>query len=77
LEGNVQIPRELVAANAVALLVLVLAMLFGWREAALFGLVTLVIMNLLVVLRGRQARHPTGPEEPEAPLEEREGEERE
>jgi ABC-type phosphate transport system permease subunit len=71
----VRVPRELVAANAAALLVLVLAMLLGWHEAALFGLVTLVIMNLLVVLRGRQARHPTVPKEPEESLEEREREE--
>jgi len=68
-----KVPRELVLANAAALLVLVLVLLLGWREAAAFGLATLVILNLLVVLRGRQARGVDASEEVEAPLEEKEG----
>ncbi len=51
-----RIPRDLVAANAVALLVLVVVLIVGWREAAVFGLAVLLILDLLVVLRGRQPR---------------------
>jgi hypothetical protein len=67
------VARELVVANAVALLVLILVMLLGWREAAAFGLATLIILNLLVALRGRQARSAALSEEPEESLEDREG----
>jgi hypothetical protein len=67
----------MVAANGAALLVLVLVMLLGWREAAAFGLATLVILDLLVILRGRQARAVALPEESQAPREETEEESRE
>jgi len=67
----------LVAANVAALLVLLFVMLLGWREAAAFGLATLVILNLLVVLRGRQARGGTAEKESEESPEEAEGESRE
>jgi hypothetical protein len=67
------LPRELLVANGVALLVLVLVMFLGWREAAAFGLATLVILNLLVGLRGRQAHNATLSEEPDDLPEETEG----
>jgi hypothetical protein len=70
----VRVPRELVAANAAALLVLLVAMLLGWHEAATFGLATLVILNLLVLLRGRPTRGGTVPEESEERHGETEGE---
>lgn len=48
--------RDLLVANVVALPVLLIVFLIGWREAAAFGLAVLAILDLLVVLRGRQAR---------------------
>jgi hypothetical protein len=48
--------RDLFVTNVVALLLLLVLSLIGWREAAAFGLAVLVIMNLLVVLRKRGAR---------------------
>jgi hypothetical protein len=52
--------RELILANLAALLVLLVALLVGWWEAAGFGLAVLVIMDLLVVVRERQARFEGG-----------------
>lgn len=72
-----RVPRELVAANVAALLVLVVAMLLGWREAAAFGLATLVILDLLVLLRGHPTRGGTVPGESEERHGETEGEGRE
>ena len=68
-----RVPRELVLANGAALLVLIFVMVLGWREAAAFGLATLVIMNVLVILRGHQARSAVAPEEPDEPPEGTEG----
>ena len=48
--------RDLLVANLAALPVLLIVFLIGWREAAAFGLAVLAILDLLVVLRGRQAR---------------------
>jgi hypothetical protein len=49
-------PRELIVVNVVALLFLLVVLLIGWGEAAGFGLAVLVIMDLLVLMRGRQAK---------------------
>jgi hypothetical protein len=48
--------RDLIVANVLALLVLLVVLLVGWREAAAFGLVVLVILDLMVVLRERSGR---------------------
>lgn len=48
--------RDLLVANVAALPVLLIVFLIGWWEAAAFGLAVLAILDLLVVLRGRQAR---------------------
>lgn len=48
--------RDLLVANLAALPLLLIVFLIGWREAAAFGLAVLAILDLLVVLRGRQAR---------------------
>lgn len=71
-----RLPRDLLVANAVALPVLLVVLIVGWREAAAFGLAVLLILDLLVVLRGRQPRagddledHEDQPEEhPEGTL---------
>lgn len=68
-----RIPRELVLANGAALLVLIVVMVLGWRDAAAFGLATLVILNLLVLLRGRQARGGAAREERDEPPDGMEG----
>ena len=49
-------PRELIVVNVMALALLLVGLLLGWHEAAAFGLAVLVIMDLLVIVRGRQAR---------------------
>jgi hypothetical protein len=49
-------PRELIVTNILALLVLLVVLLLGWREAAAFGLAVLLILDLLVVIRERVAR---------------------
>ena len=49
-------PRELIVTNVLALLVLLVVLLFGWREAAAFGLAVLLILDLLVVIRERVPR---------------------
>lgn len=43
--------RDLMVANGAGLLVVVTALLLGWREAAAFGLVVLVVLDLMLVLR--------------------------
>ena len=48
--------RDLIVTNMAALVVLLLALLAGWREAAAFGLAVLVVLNLIVLIRERQAR---------------------
>ncbi len=48
--------RDLIAANVVGLLVLLVVLLIGWWQEAAFGLAILGILDLIVVLRGRQAR---------------------
>ena len=49
-------PRELIVVNVVALLILLVVFLIGWGEAAAFGLAVLVILDLMVLMRGRQSR---------------------
>lgn len=49
-------PRELIVTNILALLVLLVVLLLGWREAAAFGLAVLLILDLLVVIRERVPR---------------------
>ena len=49
-------PRELIVTNMLALLVLLVVLLLGWREAAAFGLAVLLILDLLVVIRERVPR---------------------
>jgi hypothetical protein len=46
----------LVVTNVLALLVLLVVLLLGWREAAAFGLAVLLILDLLVVIRERVPR---------------------
>jgi hypothetical protein len=48
-----QRPRDLIVTNVLALLLLLVVLLAGWREAAAFGLAVLVILDLMVVLRER------------------------
>jgi hypothetical protein len=48
--------RDLILVNLVVLLMLLAVLLLGWWEAAAFGLGILVVLDLLVVLRERQAR---------------------
>ena len=56
--------RELLAANAAALLfLLVVVLVLGWVEAAAFGLAVLVLMNLIVLLRERL--RPPATDDPE------------
>jgi hypothetical protein len=55
--------RDLLLANLAGGLVLLVALLAGWRDAALFGLAVLVILDLLVFLRSRWARRDKDSEE--------------
>jgi hypothetical protein len=59
----VQRARDLIVTNLVALLVLLLVLIVGWREAAAFGLTVLVILDLMVVIRGRSGRSKGDKEE--------------
>jgi hypothetical protein len=52
-------PRDLLLANGAALVLLLVVLIIGWRFEAAFGLAVLVILNLLVLLRGR----PGGPKD--------------
>jgi hypothetical protein len=54
--------RDLIVANSLAVLVLLIALLAGWGEAAAFGLAVLLILDLLVVLRGRKSRADQDPD---------------
>ena len=48
--------RDLIVANLAALLLLVVVLLLGWWQEAAFGLAVLLLLDLFVFLRGRQAR---------------------
>jgi hypothetical protein len=48
--------RNLLVTNLLAGLILVAALAVGWREAALFGLAVLAVMDLIVLVRGRLGR---------------------
>ena len=48
--------RDLIVTNVAALLALLVALLAGWWEAAAFGLAVLVVMDIMVLLRGRSDR---------------------
>lgn len=48
--------RDLIVANVAILLLLCVVLLLGWRQEAAFGLAVLLLLNLFVMLRGRQAR---------------------
>jgi hypothetical protein len=48
--------RDLIVTNVLALVLLLGVYLAGWREAAAFGLVVLVVMDLMVLLRERTSR---------------------
>ena len=54
--------RDLIVTNLTALLVLLIALLIGWWEAAAFGLAVLLVMDLMVLIRERQARCNDDPE---------------
>mgnify|MGYP001031123993 FL=1 len=55
--------RDLIVANLAAMLLLFVVLLLGWWQEAAFGLAILLILNLFVVLRGRQARYDRGAED--------------
>lgn len=48
--------RDLIVTNLVALLLLLVVFVVGWREAAVFGLAVLLMMNVIVLLRERLGR---------------------
>jgi hypothetical protein len=48
--------RDLILANGACLVLVIAALLLGWREAAAFGLGVLVILDILVLVRGRKPR---------------------
>lgn len=48
--------RDLIVTNLLALLVLLIVLLAGWREAAGSGLAVLIVMDLMVVIREYGAR---------------------
>lgn len=48
--------RELIIVNLIILLLLLIVLLIGRWESAAFGLGVLLVLDLLVVLRERQAR---------------------
>jgi hypothetical protein len=54
--------RDLTLANGVALLLLLIVVLVGWWQEAAFGLAVLVILDLMILLRGRQVRAEEGSE---------------
>jgi dolichol kinase len=67
--------RDFIITNILSALVLLAALLAGWREAALFGLAVLVIMDLLAVLGERWPRHPR-PLDEDTQVSEEDGQER-
>jgi Flp pilus assembly protein TadB len=54
--------RDLIVANVAVMLLLFVVLLLGWWQEAAFGLAVLLLLNLFVVLRGRQARYDRGAE---------------
>ncbi len=48
--------RDLIVTNLVVLLLLLVVFVVGWREAAVFGLAVLLMMNVIVFLRERLGR---------------------
>ena len=54
--------RALMITNLAALLVLLIALLAGWREAAGFGLVVLLVLDLMVLIRERPSMSKDEPE---------------
>jgi hypothetical protein len=48
--------RDWIVTNAAALLVLAVALLAGWQEAAAFGLAVLIVMDLMALFRERSTR---------------------
>ncbi len=66
LRGNLLLP------NLIALPVLLVVYLAGWREAAGFGLAVLVLMDMLILIRERRARAQD--EEEDSPVREEETE---
>jgi hypothetical protein len=48
--------RDLIVTNLVALLLLLVVLVVGWREAAVLGLAVLLMMNVTVLLRERLGR---------------------
>ncbi len=48
--------RSLIAANIIAVSVLVAVLVAGWWDTAGFGLAVLVLLDLLVLVRERAAR---------------------
>jgi hypothetical protein len=61
--------RDLIIANVAALLVLLFVLLIGWGQEAAFGLVVLVILDVLVLIRERTSRPREGssPEDGQPP----------
>jgi len=57
--------RDLILANAAALLVLLIVLLIGWGQEAAFGLAVLVVLNVIVIMRERSSR----PRDADEPLE--------
>lgn len=57
--------RDLVLANAAALLLLLIVLLAGWWQEAAFGLGVVVLLDLMILLRGRQVRAEDGSGEEE------------
>ena len=55
--------RDLIVTNLAALLLLLVVLALGWRQEAAVGLIVLVLLDLFVVLRGRQARSDWSAEE--------------
>ena len=52
--------RDLIVANLAALFLLLVVLLIGWWQEALFGLAVLGLLDLMVLLRGRQAHTEDG-----------------
>jgi hypothetical protein len=48
--------RDLIVTNVAVLMVLAIALLAGWWEAAAVGMAVLILMDLMVLLRERQVR---------------------
>lgn len=47
--------RDLIATNLVCLVILLIALVVGWTEAAAFGLGVLVVLDAIVLIRGRKS----------------------